>query len=419
MKVRVFQSDKGDCLLLTDKNEKHILVDGGMAKSYKKHVAKYLSNKEIELVCVSHIDQDHIQGIIEMMKDITNWRVYKYQKSQGNSRYKKPLAPEPPIVKSVWHNAFKDQVSENKGEIENMLVASSSAVSSFNVNMADFIYSKREAIILSNKLKSNQLNIPVNKEFSNNLVYYRKENSQVKIGDFKLHIIGPFKEDLEKLRNDWNLWLEKSKRIIVKLRRQAEKDIKVFEKMNPASSHMELNRLGDKLKVTLPNLASIMFLLEEDGKSVLLTGDGHSEDILKGLKENKKLRNNGGIHVNVLKVQHHGSHHNFDDSFFQKVTADHYVFCGNGAHSNPELEVVKNLIESRIGAKYKKSKNQEVDNSFKIWFNSSDENTVSHKNKKHMRKLESYVKMRARKSNRKLKYYFMESEQDSFVIDLH
>ena len=44
MKIRVFQSDKGDCLLLTSASGKNrVLVDGGMSSSYTKHVAPALA----------------------------------------------------------------------------------------------------------------------------------------------------------------------------------------------------------------------------------------------------------------------------------------------------------------------------------------------------------------------------------------
>ena len=63
---------------------------------------------------------------------------------------------------------------------------------------------------------------------------------------------------------------------------------------------------------------------------MLLTGDGHFADILKGLEHNGLLKEGKGLHVDVLKVQHHGSEHNFKREFAKRITADHYVICGNG-----------------------------------------------------------------------------------------
>ena len=45
-------------------------------------------------------------------------------------------------------------------------------------------------------------------------------------------------------------------------------------------------------------------------------------------KRHKKFDAAGRIHVDVLKVQHHGATANVDDAFVRAVTADHYVFCG-------------------------------------------------------------------------------------------
>ncbi len=55
----------------------------------------------------------------------------------------------------------------------------------------------------------------------------------------------------------------------------------------------------------------------------------------------------GKLHVDVLKVPHHGSSNNLDDDFFQRITADHYVFSGDGEHGNPERESMEMLFKAR------------------------------------------------------------------------
>ena len=42
--------------------------------------------------------------------------------------------------------------------------------------------------------------------------------------------------------------------------------------------------IPDYKGVTVPNIASLMFMVEEDGKRLLLTGDGQQDFILAGLK---------------------------------------------------------------------------------------------------------------------------------------
>ena len=53
------------------------------------------------------------------------------------------------------------------------------------------------------------------------------------------------------------------------------------------------------------------------------------------------------MHVDLLKVPHHGSSNNLEADFFRRVTADHYVFSGDGEHGNPERESFEMLLEAR------------------------------------------------------------------------
>jgi hypothetical protein len=51
------------------------------------------------------------------------------------------------------------------------------------------------------------------------------------------------------------------------------------------------------------------------------------------------------MHVDILKMPHHGSDRNLDPIFFQRISADHYVFSGNGEHGNPERETLQMLLD--------------------------------------------------------------------------
>ena len=100
------------------------------------------------------------------------------------------------------------------------------------------------------------------------------------------------------------------------LRREAERDA---EMMPISEGEMVLSfmrslatALGERNLVTPPNLASIMLLADEGGKRLLLTGDGHSADIVKGLRLHGLLDGQGRLHVDVLKVQHHGAEFNIE-----------------------------------------------------------------------------------------------------------
>ncbi len=425
MRLTIFQADKGDCILITGNDGKNILADGGMSGSYTKHVAPFLSKMNdrrevLDLVYVSHIDQDHIAGILKMMDDMVDWKVHKYQRGSGNSNHETPKSLCPPEVKSIWHNSFHEQVGDNSGEIEDMLAANASLLSLSNQKWAEeltehcsnLVTSMAEGAKLSRRIGSKQLNVPLNQEYGEGLMYVTEPIESIDIGGLAVTVIGPCDTDLNVLRKKWNKWLrsQKGRKAIQKIRREAREDERrldwnAFDSfIQPILIHAE--QLGDRDNVTSPNLASLMLHIEENGKTVLMTGDGHCDDIIWGLEACGKLNDNEGIHVNVLKMQHHGSEHNIDRNFCKCVTADHYIFCGNGAHENPDLRVVREIIESRIGTADRRSSNQKARNSFKVWFNSSSDITKP-KYRQHMKNLESMMRSQARRSNGRMKYSFL------------
>jgi beta-lactamase superfamily II metal-dependent hydrolase len=449
MNLTVFQSDKGDCLLLTGADGRVVLVDGGMRPAYSKHVAPALGKlrdegRVIDVVYVSHIDQDHISGVLQMLDDEVDWRIYEFQKSSGNIHPKPPASPRPPRVKAIWHNAFHEQVPKNAGEIEEALAASAAILSGSETKavrelasaQSGLVTSIAEAIQLSRRVSPAQLGIKLNPPSKGKLMLVRKASSPViRIGGMRFSIIGPFPADLTQLRKEWNAWLDANKPRLKAIEQQAEKDSGAFGASEIASLMLPKLRqaehlsailpletatakfkLGDRKSVTTPNLASLMFYLYEHGKTVLLTGDGHWEDILNGLRRIKKLKGTGGIHVDVLKVQHHGSEHNVSEEFCRTVTADHYIFCGNGEHENPDLRVVQAIADSRIGTLEQLSLNKQTGNAFKFWFNSHESVTQKADAKAHMKEIESLVRKLAKKSGGRLDSFFLKGSSFNLAV---
>jgi hypothetical protein len=251
----------------------------------------------------------------------------------------------------------------------------------------------------------------------------------------RFHIIGPFPDDLRKLRADWNVWLKKNQPQVRTIRAQAKKDEAKFSaaeiddlllpqlaqaerlsELLPLDAAAAPFKLGQREKVTLPNLASLMFFVEEDNQTLMLTGDGHHTDILRGLKRINRLAESGGLHVNILKVQHHGSEHNLDEAFCRTITADHYVFCGNGEYENPDCRVLQAIADSRLGTSAQLSSNPQVGNHFKFWINSSATAKSNADAKKHMRKVEALVRKLAKGSKGKMSFSFLKGS--SFEISL-
>lgn len=405
MKLTMFPSDKGDCLLL-ESNGRRMLCDGGMQSSFDESVAPELSKRggEIDIAYISHIDDDHIAGILKMLRDTMDWKVFDFHKKNGDTGVRKPKVPRPPKLNRLWHNAFHDIIGKNAGPITDLLAAMAPMLSSTEnprlqeiaQEQQNLILSKAQAIQVSQMLSPKLLGIPVNEAAKagddHTFMMVRDGQAPSRLGNLKLTIIGPFESDLRNFRDEWNEWLRANKETVTKLRRNAKTQAdRLSSDIDSlfAPFVFSSKEFGDRKSVTLPNLVSLMLHVEGDGKTLLLTGDGHSADILKGLEQTAKIPKGGDIHVDILKVQHHGSEHNIDEEFCRRVSADHYVFCGNGFSGNPELGVVELLYNSRFGKKPGALATNAAGQGrkAKFWFNTVPERQSDSKKKEHMKKL--------------------------------
>jgi beta-lactamase superfamily II metal-dependent hydrolase len=412
----MFQSGKGDCLLLSNANDTaRILIDGGMPAAYRDHVAAALgklrtAKKSLNLVYVSHIDQDHIGGILKMLDDEVAWRVHDFQKKNGNTSHKRPSVPRPPKIDTIWHNAFHEQLKKNAGPIEQALAAAApvllgaqvGALRAVGLQQSELATSIREAIQVSRRIGPKQLGIKLNPQAKGKLLMLRAGAKPLKMNGLSITILGPTDAHLKRLRKEWNEWLENNEKALKTIKETARAD----EDRLGAS---ELDRLmltvalqaelfGDPKKVTPPNLASLTLLVEENGESILLTGDAVGTQITEGLGAAERLSAGATFNVDVLKVPHHGSENNIDKEFCDTVIAKDYVFCGNGEHENPDLRVVELMAKRRLAAPGK----------FKFWFNSSEAVVEKAAAAEHMAEVEKLVRRLAKNSKGRMIFKFLD-----------
>jgi hypothetical protein len=420
MRLHIFQSDKGDCLLLESGDGRFVLCDGGMSSSMTGYVRGELAKlrqqgKVLDYAYISHIDQDHISGVLRLLQDELEWRIYDFQKSNGNNKAKKPKVPRPPEIHGILHNAFRDQVPNNVGDIEDLLAAAAPALFATGIpefveigaDLGNIALSIPEAIKVSRLASAELLNIPVNRlpntTGAPKLLFFRKKPQSFSIGTMKFTIVGPTVDELDNLREGWNNWLRENEESVRKIRDQMRKNVERFSSGVNLTAPFDLrdwNGVPDYKNVTAPNIASLMFMVEENDKRILLTGDSQQDIILKGLRLTGALNGNG-LHVDVLKAQHHGSENNFDADFCRQVSADHYVFCGNGEHGNPELRVIRMIYESRLGVQAKRALAPAADGRpFTFWFSTASKESPE------FVEAENLAKSLASKSKGKLKVKF-------------
>lgn len=71
--IKIIPALNGDCFLITA-GETNILIDGGYVNTYSEFLKPLLleiasKGKNLSLVVVSHIDADHISGILKLIEE--------------------------------------------------------------------------------------------------------------------------------------------------------------------------------------------------------------------------------------------------------------------------------------------------------------------------------------------------------------
>jgi beta-lactamase superfamily II metal-dependent hydrolase len=425
MHLTMFQSDQGDCLLLADAAKKtHVLVDGGMPGAYRKHVAAAMGKlrkdkRKLDLIYVSHIDRDHIGGVLKLLDDEVAWRVHEHHKKNGNTAHKSPKVPRPPAVGGIWHNAFHEQIKNNAGDIEDALAASapvllgaeSSELRRLGVKQSDLATSIAEAIQVSRRVGPAQLGIPLNAQGGGKLMMLRKKQQPITLGGLSITILGPSAQHLRDLQDEWNAWLRKSRDQLKKIRAAARVD---QDRLGTSDFDRLLNlfriqaeAMGNPEDVTAPNVASLTLLVEEGDQSLLLTGDARWQEVIDGLEATGHLGKDESIAIDIVKVPHHGSENNVGETeLLDRVVGKHYLFCGNGHSDNPELEVIEAMAKSRL----------EFEGRFTFWFNHSAAVAEKPPARKHMATVEKLVRDLAAASGDRMKYRFLETGSSLKVV---
>ncbi|HEV7684791.1 MAG TPA: MBL fold metallo-hydrolase [Pyrinomonadaceae bacterium] len=311
-KLRAVQAAFGDCLLLeygTESSPHRILIDGGPADVFPVHLKPELEKiaqlgAPLDLVVLSHVDTDHVTGLLDYLAEL---RVV------NNGL---------PVPKALWHNSFAATVDPN-GVVQPRLAALITASASNVMTLASMaVQGIQEGASL--RTQALTLSLPINDGFPGNLLTVESAQGPMQFENLELTVVGPTQANLDNLEQKWIEWLDAHENSILS-----------------ADPFVMANSDG-----SVPNLSSIMLYAKADNRTMLLTGDGRSDHLLNGLGQAGLLDAAGKMHVDVLKLPHHGSDRNMTKTFFKKITADIYVASANGRDGNPDLATLIWLVEA-------------------------------------------------------------------------
>jgi hypothetical protein len=325
----------GDCLLLRypgpDGKERLWIVDGGPRSDKGVTVWNQVllpRLKEINpatplpvaLGMVSHIDDDHINGI---------------QKVTESLRNATPARPAAVRFARFWFNSFDKLVGPMPGGAAGeahtaALQATVGSLDEFlNVPGEDTDHSKllMQSVGQGNRLASDlrALQLDGNQPVGD-FVAAKPGQKKINIEGAQVTILGPLQNRLDDLREEWAKALSKPTK---KAKQAALQELFLPEK---------------KLDKSVPNLSSIVVLVEVGGRKLLLTGDAHGGDVVKAWQA--LGLGNGPVALDVVKLPHHGSIRNITSEFVDFFAADHYVFSADGKHDNPDAPAVEAIVKA-------------------------------------------------------------------------
>ncbi|MFC9681573.1 ComEC/Rec2 family competence protein [Streptomyces sp. NPDC056948] len=298
----------GDCFLVRwgTSDERVMLVDGGPGGVYRASLRGRLQQlgtpggdapPHLDVVCLSHVDDDHADGLVRLFRDM------RQAQQDGDAL--------PYAVDALWFNSVEELVDKRAPGLS----ASVKPLLERAATDAAVAASYQQGRDIRNA--AGALHLDGNAPFGGPLT----EGAEATLGDLDVTVVAPDEAALEELEERWR-----------KAKQRGDPDV-----ITAAYSDS-----------SVPNLSSIVLLLRHEDRTALLTGDARGDHILTGLRDLGLLDDSEPLHVDLLKLPHHGSDRNVEAGFFEQVRADHYVVSADGIrHHHPNEDTLRWLVESR------------------------------------------------------------------------
>jgi beta-lactamase superfamily II metal-dependent hydrolase len=337
--LEALKAAHGDALILhygTLAEPKHIVIDGGPPGVFKAALAPRLkeihANRgggvlELRMLMVSHIDDDHITGLLEFTKTLRD------KQDAGGTL--------PFDILTLWHNSFDDlagTVSASLPEAHKHLKKASK-----NPDAAAIVASVAQGRQL--RLDADALGLNMNSGFDDLIQFDQAAVKNLNMGGgLRFTVLGPRKAEITTLQKKWDADVKK-------LLARAKKT-KGAKGGGSELIAADLQRLAAAfIDKSIHNLSSLVVLAESGGKRILLTGDARGDFILESLQEAQLLAA-GTIALDVFKLPHHGSNRNAAPELFKAISADHYVISADGKYGNPDMDTLDMIFKARPTGTY-------------------------------------------------------------------
>jgi beta-lactamase superfamily II metal-dependent hydrolase len=303
-RIEMLPAREGDCLLVAYGDTDHprrILIDGGRTATYaaiKQRFARLPEEERtFELLIITHVDRDHIEGVLEMLTD----------------------RDVPVRFNDIWFNGYDHLLGS---ELETF-----GAVQGERLTTA----------LLAQGL-------PWNQAFRRKAVELRADSPLVSLqGELTLTLLSPDRPKLAALAPQWEEECRKEG-LLPGIPAERPSPPPGLERMGgiDIDTLAELSFEADR---TLSNGTSIAVLVEYQGRRVLLAADAHPDRLIASVRSLAAVEGRRLV-LDAFKLPHHGSQRNISRELVEAVSCPRYLISTNGSYfKHPDEVAVARVIK--------------------------------------------------------------------------
>lgn len=311
--VELLPAAHGDAIWIeygTEPEVHRILIDGGPAHTYESGLRRRIAalggeECKLDLMVVTHIDADHIDGAVIMLQELDSLNVK---------------------INELWFNGW-DQLPKKAG--------------------ARAAYAPLQGEFLGGLITVDpELEGIWNQEFDHKAVVVPDDGYEDELlpeipleGDAKLILLGPGERELRRLRSRWASAIRDFTPGDVQeaLRRLEERS--QYQPPAPPAVFAPPEYGNDRSPA---NGSSISFVFEYHKVAILFAGDAHARSLASSLERLAAKRRVNKVRFDAVKLPHHGSMRNVSEAWLKQVDCEQWLISTNGdVFHHPDVETAE------------------------------------------------------------------------------
>ncbi len=292
VQLTVLPAACGDCLVIEygpATARRRLLIDGGLSSVYETGLGSFLAGAgapaRCDLAVVTHVDRDHIDGMI------------------------RALADDHLDADEIWFNG--------RDEIDALVDAGGRGVRQGD-ELSRLIPAEKRNRIADHRA----IHVPDSGPTSH------------QVAGATVTLLAPVKARLERLLRRWP---EPPDEVPTDA---TEALLAAFEDPGTRGE----GEFGEDSSAA--NGSSIAFLLEVSGVALLLTGDAFAGDLAASIRQLLTARGEAKLRVDLFKLSHHGSRQNMTDELLDLIEPGAVLVCTDGSKfKHPDEDAMRKVRE--------------------------------------------------------------------------